>query len=230
MRFVKTVTTKPVVGVGRFTSPDAMVSQIRRGILDFIGAARPSIADPFLPRKIENGDIDDIRECIGCNVCVTRRPHHDAHTLHAKSDHGRGMAQGLAPRTRRRPAPATMTFLIVGAGPCGPRMRAAARDGAAIRCISPRRADAARRTGDARIAALPGLAAWARVRDYRTAAAEENAERRDSARQPRHARSRSWNSAPSAWCSPPAPAGAATAWAARTHGPIPGFDIARTVS
>ena len=30
-----------------------MVSQIRRGILDMIGAARPSIADPFLPKKIE---------------------------------------------------------------------------------------------------------------------------------------------------------------------------------
>ena len=53
--FVKKLTTKPVVGVGRFTSPDTMVSQIRRGILDFIGAARPSIADPFLPRKIEEG-------------------------------------------------------------------------------------------------------------------------------------------------------------------------------
>ena len=40
-----------VVGVGRFTSPDAMVAQIKRGVLDLIGAARPSIADPFLPRK-----------------------------------------------------------------------------------------------------------------------------------------------------------------------------------
>ncbi len=40
VRFVKTVTTKPVVGVGRFTSPDTMVSQIRRGVLDMIGAAR----------------------------------------------------------------------------------------------------------------------------------------------------------------------------------------------
>ena len=48
VRFVKTVTSKPVVGVGRFTSPDTMVSQIRRGVLDFIGAARPSIADPLL--------------------------------------------------------------------------------------------------------------------------------------------------------------------------------------
>ena len=69
--FVKKITHKPVVGVGRFTSPDTMVSQIRRGVLDFIGAARPSIADPFLPKKIEEGRIDDIRECIGCNMCVT---------------------------------------------------------------------------------------------------------------------------------------------------------------
>lgn len=53
--FVRTLTDKPVVGVGRFTSPDTMVSQIRRGILDLIGGARPSIADPFLPAKIRRG-------------------------------------------------------------------------------------------------------------------------------------------------------------------------------
>ena len=69
MSFVKSVTTKPVVSVGRFTSPDTRASQVRRGIVDFIGAARPSIADPFLPRKIEDGRLDDIRECIGCNIC-----------------------------------------------------------------------------------------------------------------------------------------------------------------
>jgi dimethylamine/trimethylamine dehydrogenase len=43
MSYVKTITSKPVVSVGRFTSPDAMVSQVNRGIVDFIGAARPSI-------------------------------------------------------------------------------------------------------------------------------------------------------------------------------------------
>ena len=48
-----------------------MVRQVQQGILDLIGAARPSIADPFLPKKIEEGRIDDIRECIGCNICVT---------------------------------------------------------------------------------------------------------------------------------------------------------------
>ena len=69
--FVKPLTSKPVVGVGRFTSPDVMVGQIKRGILDFIGAARPSIADPFLPNKINEGREDEIRECIGCNICVS---------------------------------------------------------------------------------------------------------------------------------------------------------------
>ena len=69
MDFVKSLTSKPVVTVGRFTSPDAMVAQVRRGVVDFIGAARPSIADPFLPAKIEEGRLDDIRECIGCNIC-----------------------------------------------------------------------------------------------------------------------------------------------------------------
>ena len=93
---VKQVTTKPVVGVGRFTSPDTMVSQIRRGVLDMIGAARPSIADPFLPKKIEQGRIEDIRECIGCNICVFWGLHNDAYSLHPKPDDGRRMAAWLA--------------------------------------------------------------------------------------------------------------------------------------
>ncbi len=43
--FVKSLTTKPVVGVGRYTSPDTMVSLIKRGVMDMVGAARPSIAE-----------------------------------------------------------------------------------------------------------------------------------------------------------------------------------------
>jgi hypothetical protein len=69
--FVKKVTDKPVVGVGRFTTADTMVSQLRRGILDLIGGARPGIADPFLPNKIREGRLDEIRECIGCNICIS---------------------------------------------------------------------------------------------------------------------------------------------------------------
>ena len=71
IEFVKTITTKPVVGVGRLTSPDLMVRLINNQTLDLIGAARPSIADPYLPNKIKEDKIDEIRECIGCNICVS---------------------------------------------------------------------------------------------------------------------------------------------------------------
>ncbi len=62
----------PVVNNGRFTSPDDMIGVINSGQCDIIGAARPSIADPFLPRKTEEGRPEDIRECIGCNMCVSK--------------------------------------------------------------------------------------------------------------------------------------------------------------
>ena len=73
---VRTLTGKPVVSVGRFTSPETMLSQVRRGVVDLIGAARPSIADPFLPAKIRDGRLDDIRECIGCNICYAHNSLH----------------------------------------------------------------------------------------------------------------------------------------------------------
>ena len=91
---VKKLTTKPVVGVGRYTSPDAMVRVIKQGIMDMIGAARPSIADPYLPKKIEEGRLDDIRECIGCNICVT----HDYTMTPLRCTQNPSMGRGMAPR------------------------------------------------------------------------------------------------------------------------------------
>ncbi len=71
-KHAKRVSKKPIVNVGRFTDPDLMLKVIKSEQCDIIGAARPSIADPFLPRKIAEGRIEDIRECIGCNICVSR--------------------------------------------------------------------------------------------------------------------------------------------------------------
>jgi dimethylamine/trimethylamine dehydrogenase len=164
VRFVKTVTTKPVVGVGRFTSPDTMVSQIRRGVLDFIGAARPSIADPFLPRKIEAGDADDIRECIGCNICVsgdyTMTPIRCTQNPTMGEEWRKGWhPENVPPRT------GDDTFLIVGAGPTGLECaRLLGRRGYTVHIAEALESLGGRVTQES---ALPGLAAWARVRDYR---------------------------------------------------------------
>jgi dimethylamine/trimethylamine dehydrogenase len=164
VRFVKSCTTKPVVGVGRFTSPDTMVSQIRRGVLDMIGAARPSIADPFLPKKIENGDTDDIRECIGCNVCVTGDHTMTPIRCTQNPTMGEEWRKGWHPEVLP-PRCGNDSFLVVGAGPCGLECaRVLGRRGYTVHL-----AEAGEQFGGrvGREARLPGLAAWARVRDYR---------------------------------------------------------------
>jgi dimethylamine/trimethylamine dehydrogenase len=164
VRFVKSVTTKPVVGVGRFTSPDAMVAQIRRGVLDFIGAARPSIADPFLPSKIENGDIDDIRECIGCNICVSGDYTMTPIRCTQNPTMGEEWRKGWHPE-RVPPKSCADEFLVIGAGPAGLECaRMLGNRGHAVHLVEAQEELGGRVTLEAR---LPGLNAWARVRDYR---------------------------------------------------------------
>jgi dimethylamine/trimethylamine dehydrogenase len=164
VRGLKQLTSKPVVGVGRFTSPDTMVRMIRDGVLDFIGAARPSIADPFLPRKIEEGRWDEIRECIGCNVCVTCDSTITPVRCTQNPSMGEEWRRGWHPE-RIRPKPSDAKVLVVGAGPAG--LEAAQMLGK--RGYEVVLAEASGDLGGrvAREARLPGLGAWIRVVDYR---------------------------------------------------------------
>ena len=165
VRGLKALTTKPVVGVGRFTSPDTMVRMIRRGILDFIGAARPSIADPFLPSKVESGRIEDIRECIGCNVCTTGDLTMTPIRCTQNPSMGEEWRRGWHPeRFTRTTRPGKI--MIVGGGPAGlEAATAAGKRGYEVVLV-----EATRELGGRarREATLPGLATWRRVVDYRT--------------------------------------------------------------
>jgi dimethylamine/trimethylamine dehydrogenase len=164
VRYVKALTSKPVVGVGRFTSPDTMVRQIRQGVLDLIGAARPSIADPFLPRKIDEGREDEIRECIGCNVCIASYAEGVPIRCTQNPTMGEEWRKGWHPE--RVPARGSDDrVLVVGAGPAG--LECAMTLGK--RGYEVTLAEASKELGGrvAREANLPGLAAWGRVRDYR---------------------------------------------------------------
>jgi dimethylamine/trimethylamine dehydrogenase len=162
--WVKTLTSKPVVGVGRFTSPDTMVGQIRRGVLDMIGAARPSIADPFLPKKIETGDVDDIRECIGCNICVSGDMTVTPIRCTQNPTMGEEWRKGWHPE-RIAPKRTEGRILIVGAGPAGlEAARALGQRGYEVHLAEASRELGGRVTREAR---LPGLTEWARVRDWR---------------------------------------------------------------
>ncbi len=164
VRGIKALTSKPVVGVGRFTSPDTMVRMVKDGVLDLIGAARPSIADPFLPKKIEEGRIEDIRECIGCNICVSGDFTMSPIRCTQNPSMGEEWRRGWHPE-RIAPAPSSAKVLVVGAGPAG--LEAAMMLGR--RGYDVALAEASRTLGGrvTREAALPGLAAWKRVADYR---------------------------------------------------------------
>ena len=166
VRRASAMTTKPVVAVGRFTSPDTMARVVREGVQDLIGAARPSIADPFLPRKIEGGRLEDIRECIGCNICYAHN------SLGASIRCTQNPTMGEEHRRSWHPELVPPAFvsgqeriLVVGAGPSG--LEAARTLGA--RGFTVMLAEATREVGGrvVRESRLPGLEEWIRVRDWR---------------------------------------------------------------
>ena len=163
---VREKTAKPIVGVGRLTNPDRMSEIVQSGAWDLIGAARPSISDPFLPKKIEDGLYGEIRECIGCNVCVMKAEwgNHIGCTQNATA--GEEYRRGWHPERFEPAENRDRDALVVGAGPAGLEcaivlgkrgfrrvhlVEAEAEVGGCMRWI-PR---------------LPGLGEWARVLNWR---------------------------------------------------------------
>ena len=161
---IRELTAKPVVGVGRFTSPDLMARLVRQGVLDFIGCARPSIADPFLPKKVEEGRVEDIRECIGCNICITGDMTMSISRCTQNPTFMEEWRKGWHPE-RMNTKGESQSVLIVGAGPAGLEAARAL----SLRGYDVALAEAGTELGGrvARERLLPGLSAWGRVADYR---------------------------------------------------------------
>ena len=164
VRGIHELTDKPIVGVGRFTSPDVMAKMVRAGTLDFIGCARPSIADPFLPKKIEEGRIEDIRECIGCNICITGDMTMSISRCTQNPTFMEEWRKGWHPEQMNTKG-SSSNVLVVGSGPAGLE---------AARALAERGYDVAMAEADTVIGGrvtrerkLPGLSAWGRVVDYR---------------------------------------------------------------
>jgi dimethylamine/trimethylamine dehydrogenase len=163
---VREATAKPIVGVGRLTTPERMAEIIESGAWDLIGAARPNIADPFIPEKIRDGRFGDIRACIGCNMCISKGDvrRHIGCTQNATA--GEEHRRGWHPERFDRAANADREVLVVGAGPAGMEcaMVLGRRGMRRVRLV-----DAAEGPGGLTrwVPRLPGLAEWDRLRTWR---------------------------------------------------------------
>jgi dimethylamine/trimethylamine dehydrogenase len=154
----------PVVANGRFTSPDDMVGLIRSNVADFVGAARPSIADPYLPKKIEEGRLEDIRECIGCNICVSKFNQVGQIMCTQNQTIGEEYRRGWNPEKFHR-ASSPCSVLVVGGGPAG--MECARVLGERGYTVHLREAEAELGGHWKWVTTLPRLSEWARVISYR---------------------------------------------------------------
>ncbi len=163
---VRGATSKPIAAVGRFTNPDTMAEAIRSGVLDIIAAARPSIADPFLPQKIEEGRYDEIRECIGCNICASRFALGAPIVCTQNATLGEEFRRGWHPERFARATNAEKTVLVLGAGPAGMEcaMVLGKRGLSAVHLV-----DEQDGLGGSlrQISAYPHLGEWGRVTTYR---------------------------------------------------------------
>lgn len=163
---IRNATKKPVVGVSRWTSPDLMANALRSGVIDVVGSARQSIADPFFPQKIQEGRVEDVRECMGINHCISSLDRGNL-TCAQNATVGEEYRRGWHPERHQPLSRPDISVLVVGAGPAG--MEAAiglAKRGADMVHL----VDSAEYLGGhlRSVAGLPGLREWGRFIDHRT--------------------------------------------------------------
>ena len=63
---IKSVVNVPVIAVGRINDIDIAESILKSGKADLVTMARASLADPEMPKKVQEGCADEVLHCIGC--------------------------------------------------------------------------------------------------------------------------------------------------------------------
>jgi len=103
----------PVMAVGRINDPIIADTIIIEGKADLVCMGRGLLADPELPKKAQEGRLDDIRTCIACNTCM-------------ESIFRRGRVECLVNPTLGRekemeikPAENPKKVMVIGGGPGG---------------------------------------------------------------------------------------------------------------
>lgn len=104
----------PVLVAGRINDPVLANSILEEGKADLIGMGRALIADPWLPRKALEGELQDIRKCLACNYCRGKRLFYELPLkCTVNPEAGRMRETALVPTRKKR------RVLVVGGGPGG---------------------------------------------------------------------------------------------------------------
>lgn len=106
----------PVMHAARIGDVATARHAIREGLLDLVGMTRPQLADPHLVAKVERGEEDRVRPCVGASYCLDAiYESGDAKCLHnAATGRETTMPHQVLPTPGRR-----KKAVVVGAGPAG---------------------------------------------------------------------------------------------------------------
>ncbi len=104
----------PVVTVGAFSEPDKMEAFLEESGVDCIAMGRALIADPFLPKKIAEGRVDQITACLRCGECQSGMMKNKTMRCAVNPYIGRE-TEFFHPIPTRQ----TRNVLVVGGGPAG---------------------------------------------------------------------------------------------------------------
>ncbi|MFD1647914.1 FAD-dependent oxidoreductase [Haloarchaeobius litoreus] len=152
----------PVGGTGRITDPRDAERLLEAGAVDMIGMARQSIADPHWPKKAREGRVDQIRECIGCNICVSQS--RQGIPLICTQNPTVGEEQQWGPEEYEQ-VDEPKGVLVVGGGPAGTEFARVAGERGHIVHLNEKERELGGRVNFE--GSLPGLSEWKRVRDWR---------------------------------------------------------------
>ncbi|MHB8076467.1 oxidoreductase [Desulfosporosinus fructosivorans] len=112
---IKQVVSIPVIACNRINTPDLAEEILEEGKADFIGMARPLLADPELPNKAMNGHSELIRQCIGCNQgCLDYVFRLKPTSCLVNAEAGREAELASSGPTKE-----SQRILVIGAGPAG---------------------------------------------------------------------------------------------------------------
>ena len=114
-KIVKEALNIPILHSARINDVATARHAIASGAMDLVGMTRAHMADPHITRKIEQGEEDRIRPCVGMGYCIDRlyEPGDALCSHNPATGREQHLPHDIAPADEKR------KVVVVGAGPAG---------------------------------------------------------------------------------------------------------------